>query len=180
MRAAVSRLVIRGSFMAAALFAALPATAQQAYESQGLKASIGEITRKDAQNLSVQLILTNTTKFKKYTIFARNGADGSLSNGDIMQLNHIVGLPACSNTTKEGCVKNTPDPGYIEAGNSVSVILGYWDRSGHLPTSGKISFPLRLVVQTAPSTDDVVSGGEPKEPGQPNIVVISFTQIPFQ
>jgi hypothetical protein len=180
MRAVSSRLAIFGTLLASALCAAFPATAQQSYESQGLKASIGEITRKDGQNLSVQLLLTNTTKFKKYTIFARNGADGSLSNGDVMAIRNVVGLPACTNTTKEGCAKNTPDPVYIEAGSSVSVILWYWDQSGKLPPSGKISFPMRLVVQTASETDDVVSGGASREPGQPSLVVINFTQIPLQ
>jgi hypothetical protein len=183
MRAVASRLAVLGTMLASAFV--VPVCAQQAaathaFESGGLKASIGEITIKDNQNLSVQLLLNNTTKFKKYTTVNTDKADGSLSNGDIMMLQRTIGLPTCPNSTKELCVKYVADPHYVEGNSQISLILWYHDTTGRLASGGKISFPLKLVVQTETATDEVLAGGAPKAPGQPNLVVINFTEIPLQ
>jgi len=154
------------------------------FQSSGLQASIGNVVAR-GRFVTVQIALQNVTNRRLY-VLSTGSQNASLSSGDFLDLQEIVGVSYCFATNGddanlEGCMNpgHSEDPSHytvIEPSAAVAVSFRYRLPAYSQPaiSGDTISFGLKGLLRIGGS-DSRSGGGE--RPTEPRAFAISFPLI---
>jgi hypothetical protein len=175
------KLITTGSAVAALFFCiaqpesvpAQPTSASQ-FQSSGLQASMGNVVAR-GRFVTVQLALKNTTNRRLY-LLATGSQNASLSSGDILDLQEMVGVSYCFATNGddanlEGCMNpgHSEDPSHytvLEPNSTIAISFRYRLPSYSQPAvpGDTISFALKGLMRVGGSDPGEAGTERPTEP----------------